>query len=48
MYYNVSNEGKIVNFCWFSSHISIHGNIEADKASKSTLDFEIVNSFFRP
>ena len=30
------------------SHISIHGNNEADKAAKSTLEFEIVNSFNRP
>ena len=38
-YYYVSNQGKIVNICWISSHIGIHGNNEADKAA---LEFEIV------
>ena len=43
-YYYVSNQGKIVNFCWIPSHIGIYGNDEADtcKAAKSALDFEIV------
>ena len=41
-YYYVSNQGKIVNICWIPSHIGIHGSIEADKAAKSALEFEIV------
>ena len=41
-YYSFSNQGKIVKFCWISSHIGKHGNNEADKAVKSALDFEIV------
>ena len=40
-YYCVSNQDKIVNFCWIPSYIGIHGNNEADKAAKSTLEFEI-------
>ena len=49
-YYYVSNQGKKVHICWFSSHISIHGNNEADKDAKSALEFEIEvkNSFYRP
>ena len=41
-YYNVSNQGKKVNFCWIPSHIGIHGNNEADELAKSALEFEIV------
>ena len=37
-YYYVSNQGKIVNFCWIPSHIGILGN----NAAKSALVFEIV------
>ena len=37
-YFYVSNLGKIVNFCWIPSQIGI----EADKAAKSALKFEIV------
>ena len=40
--YYVSNLGKIVNFCWIPSQIGI----EADKAAKSALKFEIVK--YRP
>ena len=40
--YYVSNQGKIVNFCWILSHIGINENNEADKAAKSALEFEIV------
>ena len=40
-YYCVSNQGKIVNFCWIPSHIGLHGNNEADKA-KSALELDIV------
>ena len=39
-YYNVSNQGKIVKFCWIPSHIGIHWNIEADRAAYSALVFE--------
>ena len=41
-YYCVSNQGKIVNFCWIPSHIGIHGNNAADRTAKSALEFEIV------
>ena len=41
-YYYVFKQGKIVNICWIPSHIGIHGSIEADKAAKSALEFEIV------
>ena len=41
-YYYVCIQDKIVNFCWISSRISIHGINKADKAAKSALDFEIV------
>ena len=40
--YCVSNQGKMVNFCWIPSHIGIHRNNEADKAAKSALEFEII------
>ena len=39
IYYNDSNQGKIVNFCWIPSHIGIQGNNEADNAAKSALDY---------
>ena len=42
----VSNEGKIVNFCWIPSHIGINGNKVADKVAKSAFDFEIVKFKF--
>ena len=51
IYYYVSNKGKMVICCWIPSHVGIHGNNEADRAAKSTRDFEIVkleNSFNRP
>ena len=35
---------KKVNFFWIPSHIGIHGNNEADKAAKSALEFEIVQT----
>ena len=40
--YYISNQGNIDNICLIPSHIGIHGNNEADKAAKSTLEFEIV------
>ena len=40
--YYVSNQGKIVNICLIPCYIGKHGNNEADKAAKSTLEFEIV------
>ena len=40
-YNYVSNQRKIVKFCWIPSHIGIHGNSK-DKAAKSALKFEIV------
>ena len=46
-YYHVVEQGKIVKFCWIPSHIGIHGNSEADKAAKSTLQFEISVHMFK-
>ena len=44
--YYVSNQGKIVNICRIPSHISIHGNNEADKAAKSALEFVFIFFIF--
>ena len=45
-YNYVSNEGKIVNFCWIPSHSGINENKVAYTVAKSAFDFEIVKFKF--
>ena len=40
-YTHLTNNGKMIIFCWIPSHVNIRGNEKADAAAKSALSFPV-------